>query len=196
LSFAVHTRPFLRIARWLVLALGAATGGSAAEDWPAIFAPRAKEQAPPAGGPASQPGTAAVPAARAPVSDKTRAAMNGRLAELAAALPKESGDGTGGATAPAAATVSAEGATVMSRFVVRSVGPSQREVEGGNLLLRPLREFERIETIERNAESYAASLLRFRNGSELELRVTRRTGGGADHGRETPRVEIGLRVPW
>lgn len=178
-----------------MLALGAAAGGFAAEDWPAIFAPRVKEQAPPAGGSASQPGAAAVPAARAPVSDRTRAAISGRLAELAAALPKESEAGAGGATT-AGPTVSAEGAVVMSRFVVRSVGPSQREVEPGNLLLRPLREFERIETIERNAESYAASLLRFRNGSELELRVTRRTGGGADHGRETPRVEIGLRVPW
>jgi len=178
-----------------VLGLGAAAGGAAAEDWPAIFAPRAKEQALPAGGPASQPGTAAVPAARAPVSEKTRAAISGRLAELAAALPKESEAGAGGA-ATAGPTVPAEGAVVMSRFVVRSVGPSRQEVEPGDRRLRPLREFERIEAVERNAESYAASLLRFRNGTELELRVTHRTGRGADHGRETPRVELGLRVPW
>ena len=122
--------------------------------------------------------------------------MNEQLAVLAAALPKESDERAGGGAAPAGAAVSAEGAVVMSRFVVRSVGPSQREVEPGNLLLRPLREFERIESVERNAESYAASLLRFRNGTELELRVSNRTGRGADHGRETPRVEIGLRVPW
>lgn len=164
--------------------------GYAAEERPAILVPRAE---------VAEVRAAPVvpPAARAPISDRLRAEMTGRLREQAAALPEVATTPTDSAegTATGGAARSDTGAVIMPRYVVKSAGPSRREVEPGNMLLRPLGEFERIEAIERNAESYAASLLRFRNGTELELRISNRTGRGADHGQETTRLEIGFRVP-
>ncbi len=179
-----------RALRWLALGLAVRLVGFAAEERPAILVPKAEV--------AEVRATPAVPPpARAPISERLRAEMTGRLREQAAALPEIETRPTGSVegTAAGGAAKSDTGAVVMPRYVVKSTGPSQREVEPGNMLLRPLREFERIEAIERNAESYAASLLRFRNGTELELRISNRTGRGADHGRETTRLEIGFRVP-
>ncbi len=173
-----------RLSGWLALGLAAATGGFAADERPAILAPPAAAPVP-----AGTTPEAGVP--RAPISERLRAELSERVRAQAAALPaateRRVPEGDSAATDG--------GAVVMPRFLVKAVGPGEREVERRDALAGPLRRFERMEPIGRKVTGYEATLVRWAGGAaELRLNVINGAGSGIDHGRDFTRGEIALRL--
>lgn len=94
-----------------------------------------------------------------------------------------------------APVITDDGALLMNRFVVRSYGPTRREVEPAPVTLY---RFEEVERVERRVKpGFTANLASFFDGKGLlQLSVVNGAGQGIDHGRDFVRVELGFSLKF
>ena len=91
--------------------------------------------------------------------------------------------------------VTADGALLMQRFVVKSVGPSPEEVRPPDL---PLYHFAPSSRVDRRVKAgYSATLLRFLgDAGSVNFSVVNGAGQGVDHSIDFTRVELGVSFRW
>lgn len=180
MSPALRALPFV-----LCLMLAVPTLRAQAAELPAIFAPQTVTP------------EVALPAPSRPrvgssMSDRMRLQMSERILADVRALEIPASPTS---TASAAPVVTADGALLMKRFVVRSLAPRPDEVEPP---AAPLLRFAPIGRLERQVKAgYSAALLRFFDGrGSLNLNVVNGAGKGMDHNNDFTRAEIELSIKW